>query len=504
MKLYHHLLSRLLILLLLIFAVEGCKGNVQGYVFLDENANTKKEDTENKISNLTIKVTKDDEEIATSQTDSLGNFSVPASGAGTYCVTVSDASLSATNDDGTSASIAALKRSSAQPSALQTAASQAGSPLFASSLTESSCTDGLDNDADGDIDCADSDCTTNTTCLESGNCSDKLDNDIDGLTDCDDSDCTSDSACTSTGTTTGTTTSAATVSSGSACDDSKGGNLTLKVPITKDYSSGIAALEDPGTTTVSRGDTVSLSIQYPSSCEFDTGLYLSLSLTPMNVPAAAYDSTTGQLNLNSVVDSAASTDLSVSEPLSVGDDGISTYSLDLCIGDFDGTTCVSDGGLDSKTVTIAPTATCPDDTSVTLKSHSIAIDSADDITVTQSMSGTQDAGATITVTTTVTNRTSVDYTSSEVSLALSTPDFTTSQSYDSSCSNLGQSAKCVFDIPASSSVILTTTFILPVTLSSNTTETMGAVLTLTSNGDSATFTGDTVTFSMPCNATTCT
>ena len=51
------------------------------------------------------------------------------------------------------------------------------------------CSDGLDNDLDGDYDCEDSDCALTVCCME--NCSDDLDNDLDGDFDCEDSDCAS-------------------------------------------------------------------------------------------------------------------------------------------------------------------------------------------------------------------------------------------------------------------------------------------------------------------------
>jgi hypothetical protein len=63
------------------------------------------------------------------------------------------------------------------------------------------CTDGVDNDGDHHVDCADTDCLTAPTCLNcnQGNppgpefgiaaCTDGLDNDCDGLTDCLDDDC---------------------------------------------------------------------------------------------------------------------------------------------------------------------------------------------------------------------------------------------------------------------------------------------------------------------------
>ena len=49
------------------------------------------------------------------------------------------------------------------------------------------CSDGADNDFDGDYDCNDSDCAGSPDCLES-DCDDGADNDQDGDFDCDDSD----------------------------------------------------------------------------------------------------------------------------------------------------------------------------------------------------------------------------------------------------------------------------------------------------------------------------
>lgn len=61
--------------------------------------------------------------------------------------------------------------------------------------TESICDDGIDNDLDGPIDCADSDCVANPVCLPETVCDDGADNDSDGDTDCADSDCAADPVC---------------------------------------------------------------------------------------------------------------------------------------------------------------------------------------------------------------------------------------------------------------------------------------------------------------------
>ncbi len=63
--------------------------------------------------------------------------------------------------------------------------------------TSEVCDDGIDNDKDGNIDCADSDCSGASNCdpppppppATEGDCRDGIDNDKDGLTDCQDPDC---------------------------------------------------------------------------------------------------------------------------------------------------------------------------------------------------------------------------------------------------------------------------------------------------------------------------
>ncbi len=63
--------------------------------------------------------------------------------------------------------------------------------------TETACTDGADDDVDGDVDCDDYDCDSDPACTETA-CADGADDDGDGYTDCDDSDCYGDPACTET------------------------------------------------------------------------------------------------------------------------------------------------------------------------------------------------------------------------------------------------------------------------------------------------------------------
>lgn len=65
--------------------------------------------------------------------------------------------------------------------------------------TETNCSDSIDNDGDGQIDCNDTDCSSDSACTgptTETDCSDDVDNDGDGNTDCLDSDCSADPACT--------------------------------------------------------------------------------------------------------------------------------------------------------------------------------------------------------------------------------------------------------------------------------------------------------------------
>ncbi|MFH1789860.1 MAG: hypothetical protein ABH832_02220 [bacterium] len=65
-------------------------------------------------------------------------------------------------------------------------------------VLDEACDNGIDDDKDGKIDCADSDCTSQPVCQAKPTpevCDDKLDNDMDEKIDCADSDCSADPAC---------------------------------------------------------------------------------------------------------------------------------------------------------------------------------------------------------------------------------------------------------------------------------------------------------------------
>jgi len=83
---------------------------------------------------------------------------------------------------------------------------QCGSnPVCAPSVTPEVCDDGIDNDGDGKVDCADRDCRRDPACTvtrggkssegKGKTCSDGIDNDGDGLIDCADPDCAGSRSC---------------------------------------------------------------------------------------------------------------------------------------------------------------------------------------------------------------------------------------------------------------------------------------------------------------------
>lgn len=77
--------------------------------------------------------------------------------------------------------------------------------ICAPAVTPENCSDGIDNDGDGKVDCADRDCRNDPNCAATGDraregrgktCKDGIDNDGDGLVDCADPDCINNRACT--------------------------------------------------------------------------------------------------------------------------------------------------------------------------------------------------------------------------------------------------------------------------------------------------------------------
>ena len=441
------------VIILPILFLASCAGNITGIIFLDENGNNKRDDGEARIADLSFEVIKDDEDFDDSQTDSDGEYSVAVGGEGEYCVEVTEGGLAGTNDDGTTPALV---------SALQ---------IGGRSAIKRQTTD-TDDDSDS------TDTTTDDTTDDSTD--DSTDTTTDDTTDSTDDSSTTDEE---------SETSSATAESGKACDTSAGGfGLEIDVPIAMDYSTGVESIEDPADREVSRGDRISLSVTYPESCEFDL-IYLPLSVTPVAVPSGSYDSTTGLFNFSTAI---AATTVTESEGIAVHHDDLNTYTLTV---DID-----QDGSLDTKSVTITPSMSCPDDETVTLKTHNIEINSEEDFDVTNDMTGTKTYGAALTVTTSVVNNSSVNYDDSQVELSFSGPTFVENLTYPTQCDDAGESSTCTFDIDGGETVERVTTFTLPATLTENTTFEMKVTLTITSEGTTLTI-EDTVSVSLAANTT---
>lgn len=422
---------------LIVFILGACGKNLHGEVYLDLNANNQREEDTNVepfIANLPFTVTKDGIEIASGTTKNDGSFEVELDGPGNYCVEVTEGNLTSINADGSEPSLVAGLVSNIKPLNLK---KQVIGSLPDSQESDSDTTD--DDDATDDTD--------------SG------------------TDETSDTTNSST-------------ESGYVCADSSGNNLELNVPVAKNYTSGISSLENPAEKTVSRGDSLNLAIQYPSSCTFDL-IYLPLSVTPTGASDTIYDSVTGLYDFNKAIEAATPT---VSQALAIHHETLSTYTLALTIN--------QDGSLQNKNLTITPTVNCPDSETLSLKTHTININSDNDFEVTQSLSGSVALSSTLTVTTTVTNNTTLDFDSEDLELRIQTPVYTQDQSYDSACRNNGNYAICEFSLAAESSRTFTTTFSMPDSLLDDTTFDSTATLSVQSEGESVDFIADPITFSL--------
>ena len=115
---------------------------------------------------------------------------------------------------------------------------------------ESTCDDGYDNDGDGYVDCLDESCDGIDNC-EYGtevSCTDGIDNDSDGATDCDDSDCADASGCAYPETTSGSTIQACKIiidQDGNIIDGSQSPGTTFTLPWADESDQGAGAGDTP-------------------------------------------------------------------------------------------------------------------------------------------------------------------------------------------------------------------------------------------------------------------
>lgn len=442
----------------------SCTGNLTGSVFLDLNGDNKKNDDEQVLAGLAIEVTKNDKDFETDTTDSNGEFKVALNGSATYCVVVDDNSL----------------RTSTGVEAVSALVLPTELPLvkFQTVTTETDCDDTLDDDSDGDTDCDDSDCSDDAACASTTetDCDDTLDDDSDGDTDCDDSDCSSNSACSSDSDSTSDD-STTTTESGKVCEDSTGFTWDNDVPVALAYS--VDDVSEETTDAVGPGDGVIANLQFPESCEFNV-FSIPAGVEPSNAPSGTYDTSNRKMDIQAAIETfeAAGFTFTTNTPLVVNEDPIKTFPLQLV---------VDDDLVDATDLTLAPTVSCPDDTTVTLSTVTIDIDVADvfAVTHTDNTGGAEvDDGDTVIVTTTVTNNSSADFTDIELVLTIST---STTITFPAACTASGStSTECTFDLATGASTSFTTSITFPATVTDTTTYTLTGTLTVISGGDTLT------------------
>lgn len=411
--------------------LSACTGNIKGKVFLDLDGDNVKDDGESPIANMTFSVTKDDEDFKTGTTDENGEFEFEQDGAGTYCITIDE-------DDLLNAEEAVLitpSMASTSPTFTRSTSPSFTSETIATPLAAST-SDEEDTSTDED--------TTDTT----------------------DSTDSSDST---------------TVESGYVCIDSTGFDEEADVPIAivYDVTSSDTVDED-----LSRGDTITLELQFPVSCTFDAFI-LPSSVVPTDPDLSGYNSVTKTMNLNTAV-SDNTTLFSTSDPGIINYDTVGLYEFEL-EAQID--------ELDEETVTLDDiTMTCPDDSTITLPTITLNLTSEDIIEISQEITdGTPANDTALEITTTISNSSDIDFTSDDVELTITITGAVTGQTYtpDVLCDHLGNSAVCNFDLDSGDFQDIVSSFTIHVGSATETTEySIDATLVI----DGTTFIAPSVSF----------
>ncbi len=469
--------------------MQGCAKGIHGTVYLDANANNKKDDSETTLlAGVTFTVTKDGEEIDDGVTDSTGAYEADMEGSGEYCVIITQSDL--LSPDASRVTALSKPVQMIRETAIRFARYLKQKLGFSEALAQTAvaeiCTDGSDNDDDGLTDCLDTtDCSADTSCKEAGKCTDSIDNDKDGKTDCDDNDCSTDTTCDDSATTTPPK-----VENGKVCQTPKGLELELDVPIATDYKGLIDGIDDEtlNVSNDSGSNSITMEIKYPESCTL-----LALTLPEYLIPVltadlAEYDSATHRINLEAALvdDTCSEGDI-----ININEDVLRVCDLPL---EVDSTLTFGD-----QEDTITPSVVCPDksDTTVLLQKFTLSVEGSNDISIAPVASTSSgNSGDVVTVATTITNNTSLDLSATLTTTVTSTA---TGISYDVSPSTAGSctgttTGSCDFDL-TTTAVVVTATFTLPtVTTSTNLTYTTS--LSATANGDSGLFTGSSVSITV--------
>jgi len=148
------------------------------------------------------------------------------------------------------------------------------------------CDNGIDEQGDGWVDCADADCIGSEAC-QTETCTDGVDNDGDGDVDCDDSDCSAEQGCVS-----DSCTAVQTVACDATTTSIQIANSTSGVGVNDWYTCGNAAFGPEYVTafTSNVSDDVSLTLNYSAGIDLDV-IVIEGGSTPGNCEPQSCQST---------------------------------------------------------------------------------------------------------------------------------------------------------------------------------------------------------------------
>lgn len=436
-------IQRKLTLIVFLLLFSACSSGLTGKIYLDVNGNDIREDSEKLLAGLTFKVTLDDEEIATGTTDANGEFNVDINKAGQYCVIVGESDIINSNV------------TQVTPSTLVTATSDSDLDQLIDEMSSESLSFLVK--------------TAETTTTDSGD------------------------------STSGSTDTPATIESGKACDDSSGFVLEMDVPIGIAYDADVSTLSDQSYT-ISRSsgsNSFSLVLAYPLSCTLRETKLPDYIIPVSSDVLATFNTTTRKINFSEAVETDSVSCITESASL-ISQDSLRTCTINF---ELDEDKILGSSGSDNNTFT--PYVICPDDSEVELQTFTVNFNGNDDIEITSTSNDdvnnnndTWESGDIVTITTTITNNSSIDFSDDTTQVTVTTPTSVSGATYAiSPATNTCNDNVCDINLDADGGeVVLTTTYVIPSGLSDTTDFDTDISLDVVFDGETITFTDqETVT-----------
>ena len=323
-------MRRLILLFPLIFLCISCAGALTGSVFLDENANNLLDKTEKGVSRALFVVRKDGVLMTSGVTDAQGRFSVKLKDSGYYCVEVDQSAtrqgqLVWTPKKGADAPANAFQK-------------EAGVPVGTFKGVDSGTgTEDTEEDS-SDSDTADDKKEDEKEEEPIGKIRERGVTSINPL---------------------------------KACSDATDFELSMNVPIRKDYAASITQLPDPVEKIISMGQTVDLQIFYPASCEL-LPLYFPRELK-LAVNSRLYNANANRLQFST----SGQPKQPVAPAANVKEDAIAMETVPVELR----------GGIISPDaeLTVEPKVLCPDGTTISLDTLRLKVGTFDLVTLRQSI-----------------------------------------------------------------------------------------------------------------------